>query len=57
MKINILINDGLSNAGKQKLLDYNFHIIDQNVKQNELIDFINKNNRILLNDHIKKTYE
>ena len=44
MKINILINDGLSNAGKQKLLDYNFHIIDQNVKQNELIDFINKNN-------------
>ena len=44
MKINILINDGLSNAGKQKLLDYNFHIIDQNVKQNELIDFIKENN-------------
>jgi len=44
MKINILINDGISNAGKQKLLDYNFHIIDQHVKQYELIEFIKKNN-------------
>ena len=44
MKINILINDGISKEGKQKLLDYNFNIIDQHIKQDELINFINTNN-------------
>ena len=44
MKINILINDGLSKEGKQKLLDYNFNIIDKHIKQHKLINFINANN-------------
>ena len=44
MKINILINDGISQEGKQRLLDYNFNIIDQHINQDELINFINNNN-------------
>lgn len=39
----ILINDGISESGKQKLKDYQFDIIDQHIPQNELIKFINQN--------------
>ncbi len=41
MKKTILINDGISNIGKQKLIDYNFNIIDEHIEQNNLIEFIN----------------
>jgi D-3-phosphoglycerate dehydrogenase len=43
MKKNILINDGLSEKGKRKLIDYNFNIIDQHITQTDLIKFINEN--------------
>lgn len=46
MKQNILINDGISPEGKQKLIDFQFNVIDQHIKQIDLIDFIN-NNKIL----------
>lgn len=43
MKHNILINDGISPEGKQQLLDYKFNVIDQHIEQNDLINFIQKN--------------
>ena len=43
MKINILINDGISKEGKQQLIDANFNVIDKHIEQNNLIDFINLN--------------
>ena len=39
----ILINDGISKPGKQKLIEYNFNIIDQHIGQDNLIEFINTN--------------
>ena len=39
----ILINDGMSEPGKQKLIEYNFNIIDQHIGQDNLIEFINTN--------------
>jgi|TARA_Y100000994_G_scaffold247886_1_gene254267 D-3-phosphoglycerate dehydrogenase len=41
MKKTILINDGISEIGKQKLIEYNFNLIDQHIEQNNLIQFIN----------------
>ncbi len=41
---NILINDGLSQSGKQKLIQYGFEIIDQKINPENLIEFINTNN-------------
>ena len=43
MKKTILINDGISDLGKQALIKYNFKIIDQHIEQKELIEFINEN--------------
>ena len=43
MKKTILINDGISNLGKQALIQYNFNIIDQHIDQKELVQFINEN--------------
>ncbi|MAQ69528.1 MAG: 3-phosphoglycerate dehydrogenase [Flavobacteriales bacterium] len=43
MKKTILINDGISDLGKQRLIKYNFKIIDKHIHQNELITFINEN--------------
>ena len=40
----ILINDGLSKIGKNKLVDFKFNIIDQHIENDKLISFINKNN-------------
>ncbi|MAQ31867.1 MAG: 3-phosphoglycerate dehydrogenase [Flavobacteriales bacterium] len=40
----ILINDGISKSGKQKLIEYNFNVIDQHIDQDNLIEFINDNN-------------
>ena len=42
MKKTILINDGISDLGKQRLIKYNFKIIDKHIHQNELITFINE---------------
>ena len=39
----ILINDGISKPGKQKLIEYNFNVIDQHIDQDNLIEFINTN--------------
>ena len=44
MKKTILINDGISQAGKQQLLGLQFNVIDKHIEQSGLIDFINKNN-------------
>ena len=43
MKKTILINDGISELGKQALIKYNFKIIDQHIEQKELVKFINEN--------------
>jgi len=43
MKKNILINDGISQLGKEKLIEYKFNVIDKHIEQEKLIDFINKN--------------
>ena len=40
----ILINDGLSKIGKNKLVDFKFNIIDQHIEHDKLISFINQNN-------------
>ena len=39
----ILINDGISTAGKEKLIEYGFEVFDQKISPENLIDFINKN--------------
>ena len=44
MKKNILINDGISQLGKEKLIEYKFNVIDKHIEQEKLIDFINTNN-------------
>ena len=43
MKKTILINDGISDVGKQALIKYDFQIIDQHIEQKELVKFINEN--------------
>ena len=43
-KIKILANDGIHDAGKKILLENNFSIYDEKVPQEELINYINKNN-------------
>ena len=42
MKKIILINDGISEVGKEKLKEFNFEIIDQHIEQEKLIEFINE---------------
>ena len=37
----ILINDGISEAGKKLLKDYNFEVFDQHIEQKNIINFIN----------------
>ena len=43
-KIKILANDGIHNSGKKILLENNFSIYDEKIPQEELINYINKNN-------------
>ena len=44
----ILVNDGISEEGKRRLIEYQFHVIDEHVKQKDLIKFIQKNKIIAL---------
>lgn len=44
MKETILINDGISKAGKDQLIQDKFNVIDEHISQEKLIDFINKKN-------------
>tara|TARA_Y100001968_G_C19416022_1_gene749065 strand:- start:311 stop:1270 length:960 start_codon:yes stop_codon:yes gene_type:complete len=44
MKESILINDGISKSGKDKLIQYQFNVIDEHIPQSNLINFINKHN-------------
>ena len=44
MKIKVLANDGISQAGIDQLEDNNYEIITDNVEQEKLIDYINENN-------------
>ena len=41
--MNILANDGISNAGINALKKFGFNIITTNVAQEQLIEYINKN--------------
>ena len=41
--MNILANDGISDAGSKALKDFGFNIITTNVAQEQLIEYINKN--------------
>ena len=41
MSKTILINDGISEIGKQQLIESNFNVIDKHIKQGELVEFIN----------------
>ena len=43
-KIKILANDGIHDSGKKILLENNFSIYDEKIPQEELINYINKNN-------------
>ena len=43
MKKNILINDGISKQGKNKLISYGFNVFDKKIAQEDLVEFINKN--------------
>ena len=40
---NILINDGLSESGKNQLKTFGFKVIDEKISQDKLSEFINKN--------------
>ena len=44
MKIKVLANDGISQAGIDQLEDKNYEVITDNVEQEKLIDYINENN-------------
>ena len=44
MKIKVLANDGISQAGIDQLEDNNYEVITDNVEQAKLIDYINENN-------------
>ena len=44
MKIKVLANDGISQAGIDLLSQNNYEVLTDNVEQEKLIDFINKNN-------------
>ena len=48
MEKKILVNDGISEEGKRRLIEYQFHVIDEHVKQKDLIKFIQKNKIIAL---------
>tara|TARA_Y100000994_G_scaffold192208_1_gene161471 strand:- start:3483 stop:4442 length:960 start_codon:yes stop_codon:yes gene_type:complete len=41
MSKTILINDGISEIGKQQLIESNFNVIDKHIEQDELVEFIN----------------
>ena len=43
MKKNILVNDGISKQGKNKLISYDFNVFDKKIAQEDLVEFINKN--------------
>ena len=43
MKKNILINDGISKQGKNKLIRYDFNVFDKKIAQEDLVEYINKN--------------
>ena len=43
MKKNILINDGISKQGKNKLISYDFNVFDKKIAQEDLVEYINKN--------------
>ena len=43
MKKNILVNDGISKQGKNKLISYDFNVFDKKIAQENLVEFINKN--------------
>ena len=43
MKKNILVNDGISKQGKNKLISYDFNVFDKKIAQKDLVEFINKN--------------
>ena len=43
MKIKVLANDGISQAGIDQLEDNNYEVITDNVEQAKLIDYINEN--------------
>ena len=44
MKIKVLANDGISQAGIDLLSQNNYEVITENVEQEKLIDYINENN-------------
>ena len=44
MKIKVLANDGISQAGIDLLSQNNYEVITDNVEQEKLIDYINENN-------------
>jgi len=44
MKIKVLANDGISQAGIDQLENNNYEVITDNVEQAKLIDYINENN-------------
>ena len=44
MKIKVLANDGISQAGIDQLEENNYEVITDNVEQAKLIDYINENN-------------
>ena len=48
MKKKILVNDGISEEGKKRLIEYQFDVIDEHVKQKDLIKFIQKNKIIAI---------
>ena len=48
MEKKILVNDGISEEGKRRLIEYQFHVIDEHVKQKDLIKFIQKNKIIAI---------
>ena len=43
MKIKVLANDGISKSGIDLLENNNYDVITENVAQDDLVDFINKN--------------
>ena len=44
MKIKVLANDGISQAGIDLLSQNNYEVITDNIEQEKLIDYINENN-------------
>ena len=44
----VLVNDGMSKSGIDKLTQNGFKVITVTVEQGQLVDFINKNNIIVL---------